>query len=146
MTQLSAVVASGVTTVIWAGDAEYVHSIPASLHNVSIPILTLQSWICNWIGVADVADAISYSGQAAFKAKALAPYKVNGVEGGTFKTQGNLSFLRVYEAGHEVMYYRKLNTTDGWEREGRCANGEIEPALSLQVFIQTMKKGAIAST
>ncbi|KAF1994320.1 putative carboxypeptidase S1 [Amniculicola lignicola CBS 123094] len=105
MNQLSAVVASGVTTLIWAGDAD---------------------WICNWVGVADVADAISYPGQAAFTAKALAPYKVNGVEGGTFKTQGNLSFLKVYEAGHEVMYY--------------------QPALSLQVFVQTMKKGVIAST
>ncbi|KAF2468891.1 carboxypeptidase S1 [Lindgomyces ingoldianus] len=105
MTQLSDVVSSGVTTLIWAGDAD---------------------WICNWFGVYDVANAIKYTGQSAFASKALAPYKVKGKEGGSFKTQGNLSFLRVYGAGHEVPYY--------------------QPELSLQVFIQTMKKGAIVST
>ncbi|KAF2111581.1 carboxypeptidase S1 [Lophiotrema nucula] len=103
--ELSDVVSTGLTTLIWAGDAD---------------------WICNWFGGLDVANAISYSGQSAFKSKALVPYNVNGKEGGTFKTQGNLSFLRVYAAGHEVPYY--------------------QPALALQVFIQTMKKGAIAST
>lgn len=84
--ELSEVVSAGITTLIWAGDAD---------------------WICNWYGVFDVANSITYSGQSAFKAKSLAPYKVNGKEGGTFKTQDNLSFLRVYGAGHEVMYYRK---------------------------------------
>jgi len=34
---------------------------------------------------------------------------VNGKQGGTFKTEGKLSFLRVFEAGHEVMYYRELS-------------------------------------
>lgn len=84
--ELSDVVSANVTTLIWAGDAD---------------------WICNWYGVFDVVNSVTYSGSAAFKAKALSPYKVNGKEGGTFKTEGNLSFLRVYAAGHEVMYYRK---------------------------------------
>ncbi|KAF2190085.1 putative carboxypeptidase S1 [Zopfia rhizophila CBS 207.26] len=105
LSQLSEVVSSGITTLIWAGDAD---------------------WICNWFGVYDVANAIKYSGQSAFASKALTSYTVNGKQGGTFKTEGNLSFLRVFEAGHEVMYY--------------------QPELSLQVFIQTMKKGAIKST
>ncbi|KAF2258268.1 putative carboxypeptidase S1 [Lojkania enalia] len=105
LSQLSEVVASGVTTLIWAGDAD---------------------WICNWFGVLDVANAIKYPSQAAFTTKTLTSYKVNGKEGGSFKTEGNLSFLRVYEAGHEIMYY--------------------QPELSLQAFIQTMKKGPIKST
>ncbi|KAF2873505.1 putative carboxypeptidase S1 [Massariosphaeria phaeospora] len=105
LNELSGVVASGITTLIWAGDAD---------------------WICNWYGVHDVANAIQYPGQNVFAGKFLTPYKVNGKEGGSFKTEGNLSFLRVYEAGHEVMYY--------------------QPELSLQVFIQTMSKGAIHST
>ena len=58
------------------------------------------------MGVQDVVNQVSYSSQTAFRAKTLAPYKVNGKEGGQFKTEGNLSFLRVYDAGHEVMYYR----------------------------------------
>jgi hypothetical protein len=34
---------------------------------------------------------------------------VNGVAGGQFKTVDNLSWLRVFGAGHEVPYYRKLS-------------------------------------
>ena len=105
LSTLGSVVSSGVTTLIWAGDAD---------------------WICNWFGNLDVANQINYSGKSAFAAKALAPYTVNGKEGGQFKTQANLSFLRVYAAGHEVPYY--------------------QPALALQAFIQTMKKGPVAST
>ncbi|KAL9105180.1 MAG: hypothetical protein Q9187_008779, partial [Circinaria calcarea] len=81
---LSSVVKSGITTLIWAGDAD---------------------WICNWLGGQAAANVISYSGQSTFEAKLLAPYSVNGVQGGTFKTQGVLSFLRVFGAGHEVPFY-----------------------------------------
>ncbi|KAF2734505.1 putative carboxypeptidase S1 [Polyplosphaeria fusca] len=103
--ELSSVVSTNLTTIVWAGDAD---------------------WICNWFGNLAVANVVDYPGNAAFASKALAPYKVNGKEGGQFKTEGNLSFLRVYAAGHEVPYY--------------------QPELALQVFIQTMKKGAIQST
>lgn len=105
LSQLSEVVSSGVTTLIWAGDAD---------------------WICNWFGVLNVANVINYSGTSTFAKKELTSYTVKGKQQGTFKTEGNLSFLRVFDAGHEVMYY--------------------QPELSLQVFIQTMKKGAIQST
>jgi carboxypeptidase C (cathepsin A) len=70
--------------------------------------LTSQSYICNWYGVNRVANAISYFGHDAFAAKSLEPYMVDGVEKGSFKSQDNLSFLRVYGAGHMVMYYRKF--------------------------------------
>lgn len=105
LSTLSTVVSTGLTTLIWAGDAD---------------------WICNWFGNLDVANSIQYSGQSTFASKALALYTVNGVQGGTFKTVSNLSFLRVFGAGHEVPYY--------------------QPALALQVFKQTMMKGPIAST
>ena len=90
---------------MWAGDAD---------------------WICNWFGNLAAANAVSYSGASAFASKALAPYTVQGTQGGTFKTVDNLSFLRVFGAGHEVPYY--------------------QPALALQVFNQTMMNGALAST
>ncbi|KAH7084019.1 putative carboxypeptidase S1 [Paraphoma chrysanthemicola] len=105
--ELSEVVRSGITTLIWAGDADY---------------------ICNWYGVFDVANQIEYPGRSAFSTKPLEPYTVGGVARGSFKTQDNLSFLRVYEAGHMVMYYRQLVSV---------------PELSLQVFEQTMRKRVI---
>lgn len=69
---------------------------------------------------------MTYSQSAAFKAKAVTDYTVAGKAGGTFKNVGNLSWLRVFGAGHEVPYY--------------------QPELALQVFKQTMGKTAISST
>ena len=60
------------------------------------------------MGNLDVADAVDHPGRTAFAAKKLEPYSVNGKQGGAFKTEGALSFLRVFKAGHEVMYYRKF--------------------------------------
>ncbi|KAG9246480.1 carboxypeptidase-like protein S1 [Calycina marina] len=105
LSTLSTVVQSGIQTLIWAGDAD---------------------WICNWFGGLAVAEAITFSESAAFKAAAVTNYNVNGVTGGTFKSVANLSWLRVFGAGHEVPYY--------------------QPALSLQAFTQTMQKKAISAT
>ena len=85
---LSTVVQSGITTLMWAGDAD---------------------WICNWFGGLASANAITYSGSSAFNAKAVSSYTVNGAAAGTFKSVGNLSWLRAFAAGHEVPYYRKCN-------------------------------------
>jgi carboxypeptidase C (cathepsin A) len=49
-----------------------------------------------------VANNINWTSKSAFAAKAVAPYAVNGTSYGEFKTLGNLSWLRVYAAGHEV--------------------------------------------
>jgi carboxypeptidase C (cathepsin A) len=84
---LSNVVASGIQTVIWAGDAD---------------------WICNWFGGFDVANAIQYPGSATFSTTAVQNYTVSGKAGGEFKTVDNLSWLRVFGAGHEVPYYREF--------------------------------------
>ena len=49
-----------------------------------------------------VANAVNYTGTSQFNAAALSPYTVKGVEKGLYKTVDNLSWLQVYEAGHEV--------------------------------------------
>ena len=89
LSTLSGVVSSGLRTVIWAGDAD---------------------WICNWFGGQAAAEGIVYSGQSAFKSQALKSYTVAGAQTGTFKTQGALSFLRVFGAGHEVPFYRECSS------------------------------------
>ena len=86
LTQLGDVVQSGVQTVIWAGDAD---------------------WICNWFGGQAAANAVSFSGQSTFESKPLTSYTVSGAAGGTFKNVDNFSFLRVFGAGHEVPFYSK---------------------------------------
>jgi carboxypeptidase C (cathepsin A) len=84
MPALSSVVQSGLTTIIWAGDADF---------------------NCNWFGNLDVVNALAWSKAAEFKGLEVSNYTVNGTVGGTFKTLDNLSWLRVFEAGHEVMFY-----------------------------------------
>ncbi|PSR99103.1 carboxypeptidase-like protein S1 [Coniella lustricola] len=102
---LAEVVQSGVNVLIWAGDLD---------------------WICNWYGSQLVVNNLNYSDAAEFQAKALEEYTVDGVSGGQFKTAGNLNFLRVYEAGHEVPYY--------------------QPVVALQAFTQMLADGVLSST
>ncbi|KAI3394111.1 hypothetical protein diail_3235 [Diaporthe ilicicola] len=102
---LSEVVRSGVNVLIWAGDLD---------------------WICNWYGSQLVVNSINYTDSAAFQSAQLAEYNVNGKSAGQFKTAGNLNFLRVYKAGHEVPYY--------------------QPVAALQAFTQIMSGKALSST
>lgn len=83
---LDEVIDTGIQVLIWAGDADY---------------------ICNYLGNFKVVNALEWKGQAEFNSTDLAPYTVNGVEKGLFKTVDNLSWLQVYEAGHQVPFYRK---------------------------------------
>jgi carboxypeptidase D len=80
----------------------------------------------NWFGNLGIANAVTHPSTSTFAKEALVPYKVKGTERVTFKSVSNLSFLRVYGAGHEVPYY--------------------QPDTALQVFIQTMQKKPISST
>jgi Serine carboxypeptidase len=84
---LQEIVNKNITTLIWAGDAD---------------------WICNWKGNLLSAEDIKYPGQDKFKKAALKSYTVKGEKKGEYKAADNLSFLRVYKAGHTVMAYRKL--------------------------------------
>ncbi|CRG90755.1 hypothetical protein PISL3812_07800 [Talaromyces islandicus] len=105
LSELSSVVQSGIQVLVWAGDAD---------------------WICNYIGVQRVADAVEFDGSSQFSNATLKPYTVNGTKKGEYKNVDNFSYLRVYGAGHEVPYY--------------------QPAVALQVFKQTMQQQAIKPT
>lgn len=126
---LSSVVQSGTPVLLWAGDAD---------------------WICNYLGGQRVAEAVSYSGHAAFEQKVMEPYMVQGAQKGTYKAVDNLTFLRVFEAGHEVPYYRKhLPSHPFTRRLERMLMHVIppsEPATALQVFTQIMQQKRISST
>ncbi|KAI9447568.1 Alpha/Beta hydrolase protein [Lactarius indigo] len=105
LSTLSTVVQSGIQVLIWAGDAD---------------------WVCNTAGVEAVVSRLEFAQSAEFNSKSLVPYTVNGVQGGVFKTAGNLSFLNVFKSGHEIPAYH--------------------PDLSLQAFIQTLSQRPLSPT
>ncbi|KAI0377553.1 putative carboxypeptidase S1 [Hypomontagnella monticulosa] len=105
MGELSDVVQAGVRVVIWTGDTDYV---------------------CNWPGTLAAADAVEWPRKETFASLTLEPYTVNGVQKGTFKSLDNLTFMRIFEAGHNVPFY--------------------QPEASLQIFEQTMKTSGIVPT
>jgi len=66
-----------------------------------------RDYACNWLGGETVSLAINYSSTAAFHAAGYADIQVNAsYVGGQVRQHGNLSFSRVYEAGHEVPAYQ----------------------------------------
>jgi carboxypeptidase C (cathepsin A) len=65
--------------------------------------------VCNWFGGLAAAESLSWPGSLTFKHAKEENYSVDGKVGGTFKNVGNLSRLRVFEAGHQVPFFRKFN-------------------------------------
>ncbi|KAJ4005534.1 hypothetical protein NW766_011084 [Fusarium irregulare] len=84
--ELSRIVRDGVQVLIWAGDSDYV---------------------CNWVGTKRVADAVDWPRKKEFADKSLQPYRVQSVQKATFKSVNNLHYARVFDAGHNVWWYRK---------------------------------------
>jgi carboxypeptidase C (cathepsin A) len=100
---LADVVKRGINTLIWAGDT--------GKSKVTVDIRTDANltidWICNWEGVLWASYALEWPGQKEFVAAPFRNYTVDGKAQGRYKTVDNLSFLKVWEAGHSVPYYRK---------------------------------------
>ncbi|KAI1257452.1 hypothetical protein MGN70_000492 [Eutypa lata] len=82
---IPSVLEAGVRVLMWTGDAD---------------------WICSWEANSREADAVVWDGQAEFQSATLEPYTVDGTERGTFKTVDNFSYMRVYEAGHDMSFYQ----------------------------------------
>lgn len=105
LSTLGTVIQSGIQVLIWAGDAD---------------------WICNTAGVQAVISRLQFAQSADFNSKSLTPYTASGVQYGVFKTAGSLSFLNVFNAGHEVPAY--------------------QPVVSFQAFVQTLSQQPLSST
>ncbi|KAI1635646.1 carboxypeptidase S1-like protein B [Biscogniauxia mediterranea] len=66
-----------------------------------------RDYACNWLGGEAVSLAIRHAGAAGFAAAGYADVVVNATYvGGRVRQHGNLSFARVYQAGHEVPSYQ----------------------------------------
>lgn len=73
-------------------------------------------YICNWFGGQAVSLAVNYTHSAEFRAAGYAPFVVDGTEYGEVRQYGNFSFLRMYEAGHEVPFYQPLASLEMFKR------------------------------
>ncbi|KAL9603027.1 MAG: hypothetical protein Q9219_001391 [cf. Caloplaca sp. 3 TL-2023] len=78
-------------------------------------------YICNWLGGEAVSLTVNFTNKAEFAAAGYAPFIVDGAEYGEVREYGNFSFLRIYEAGHEVPFYQPLASLEFFRRvlEGR---------------------------
>jgi carboxypeptidase D len=66
-----------------------------------------RDFACNWLGGEDVSLAIKYKHSEEFRTAGYADLRVNDTYvGGKTRQYGNLSFTRVFEAGHEVPAYQ----------------------------------------
>ncbi len=73
-------------------------------------------YICNWFGGEAVSKEIRYTHSAEFAKTGYVPFVVDGTEYGEVRQYGNFSFLRVYEAGHEVPFYQPLASLEYFKR------------------------------
>ncbi|KAK2031627.1 serine carboxypeptidase [Colletotrichum zoysiae] len=102
LSKLQDVAKTDVQVLIWAGDSD---------------------WICNYVGNYNVVKKI---GGEEFEKAEMKDFNLGGKKRGEYKTVKNLSWLRVYEAGHEIPAY--------------------QPEVAFEVFRQTMSKKPISSS
>ncbi|KAL8801144.1 MAG: hypothetical protein Q9182_004649 [Xanthomendoza sp. 2 TL-2023] len=66
-----------------------------------------RDYACNWLGAEAVSLQIPYSGRTSFASAGYAPIITNSTyTGGLVRQHGNLSFSRVFQAGHEIPSYQ----------------------------------------
>ncbi|KAL8942993.1 MAG: hypothetical protein Q9216_001349 [Gyalolechia sp. 2 TL-2023] len=73
-------------------------------------------YICNWLGGQAVSLTVNYTNKAEFADAGYTPFLVDGTEYGEVREYGNFSFLRIYEAGHEVPFYQPLASLEFFRR------------------------------
>ncbi|PKS10109.1 hypothetical protein jhhlp_001859 [Lomentospora prolificans] len=66
---------------------------------------------CNWFGVERVSLQMEYAGASSFREAGYTSIETNdSYSGGLVRQHGNVSFSRVYDAGHSAAYYQPETT------------------------------------
>jgi len=73
-------------------------------------------YICNWFGGEAASLALRYKNAKEFQNAGYVPFVVDGQEYGEVREYGRFSFLRIYEAGHEVPYYQPKASLEAFRR------------------------------
>jgi carboxypeptidase D len=63
-----------------------------------------------------VSLAVNHTHTGDFANAGYAPFLIDGVEYGEVREAGNFTFLRIYEAGHEVPYYQPVAASELFRR------------------------------
>jgi hypothetical protein len=91
-----------------------------------------RDYRCNWLGAENVSLSVNYPGAASFRKAGYAEITTNGsYVGGLVRQHGNVSFARVFQAGHSVTAYQPETAFRIFDRAmtGRdVATGRIEVA------------------
>lgn len=61
-----------------------------------------KDWICNWRGGENWTNSLNWSQKSEWSKAEYKKWNVDGKAAGEYKNVRNLSFLRIYEAGHMV--------------------------------------------
>ena len=80
---ISLILHAGVRLLVYAGDADF---------------------ICNWIGNKAWTQSLEWTGAKGYRAAPDEPWTSGGKNAGELKSYENLSFLRIFEAGHFVPF------------------------------------------
>ncbi|MCJ1390327.1 hypothetical protein MMC18_003186 [Xylographa bjoerkii] len=85
-----------------------------------------RDYACNWVGGEEAAMHVEYSSSKAFRNAGYAPIAISPFySGGQVRQHGNLSFSRVYQAGHMVPSY--------------------QPETAYEIFMRTMFNRDVAT-
>ncbi|CAG8839566.1 38535_t:CDS:2, partial [Gigaspora margarita] len=64
---------------------------------------------CNWIGGLNVTKSINWKYQKNFNSATLRDFIVNNAAVGQVQSSNGLTFLKMYQSGHEVPFYQPQN-------------------------------------
>ena len=135
LSDLEVVINSGVRTVIYDGDADFilnyigVEAMVRTFQKISSPRLPALALILSlFVKVCSLNTKFS----AELAKQNFATYTVNGKPAGLYKNAGTFSYLRVFGAGHEVPSYLWRDVPRG--------------AAALQMFTQIMSGHQLSST
>ncbi|CAG8653370.1 12247_t:CDS:2 [Gigaspora margarita] len=71
---------------------------------------------CNWIGGLNVTKSINWNHQKSFNSAILQDFTVNNVAVGQVQSSNGLTFVNMYQSGHEVPYYQPQNSLEMFTR------------------------------
>ncbi|KAG2209772.1 hypothetical protein INT47_001920 [Mucor saturninus] len=73
-----------------------------------------MDWICNWVGNLEWSKKMEWSGKEGYNAAVDEKWysDLTGQHAGNVRSSGNLTFLRIFDAGHMVPYDQPENALD----------------------------------